>query len=63
MICENCKHCIDKGAAWKWLCMKYPKDENNFVSSKERITEPYYRCTEINGFGQCKYYDELRKEK
>ena len=53
-LCSDCEH-IAKHKLIKYAtCLKFPRGEINNLSDKEMIGEPYYRCFDINKYGQCK---------
>lgn len=55
-LCEECEYSHADNAkrpAYRWLCVKFPRLESaNFVTSAERMTEPFMYCKDING-GKC----------
>ena len=36
----------------------FPRDEINFVSNGLRLTDPFYYCKDINGLGQCRFFEK-----
>lgn len=54
--CEDCEHSHsenEKRPAYRWMCVKFPRVEReNFVTTDERLTDPYMHCQNING-GKC----------
>lgn len=61
--CEDCDLVHNpKDPAWKWLCIKFKREEpDQYVSYSERLIEPYHKCKDINRNGNCKHF-EPRKE-
>jgi hypothetical protein len=42
--------------SFRWLCGARPRaDRANYVSRTLRLTEPYYRCADVNS-GDCRLY-------
>jgi hypothetical protein len=62
-LCEDCEHSHPtnkKRKAYRWMCMKFPRIEmDNFVTTDQRLSDPYMYCKDING-GICPLF---KKEK
>lgn len=59
-LCEDCTNSHSENAKrkpYRWMCVKFPRlDASNYVTSKERVSEPYMYCKDING-GHCPLYE------
>lgn len=62
-LCEDCEHSHSDNAKrkpYRWMCIMFPRIElDNFVTSEDRMNDPYMYCKDING-GACPLF---KKEK
>lgn len=62
-LCENCEYSHAENAkrpAYRWMCSKFPRVEAaNFVTSAERMSEPFMYCKDING-GKCPLFKKSK---
>ena len=64
-LCEECEHLHPetKRNPKYWMCMRFPRlDIQNFVSAKQRLTDPYMYCSQING-GACPLWEKSKTRK
>jgi hypothetical protein len=61
-LCEECEHLHSdtKRNPKYWMCVKFPRvDTQNFVTSEQRLTDPYMYCSQING-GACPLFQKRK---
>lgn len=58
-ICDTCRHVGNtSGNPWYWHCLKIPRlPRYSSVTGKTEPDPPHYFCKELNGFGQCRFYE------
>lgn len=62
-LCENCEHSHpenEKRPSYRWMCIMFPRvEQNNFVTTDNRLSEPYMFCKDING-GKCPLFQRAK---
>ena len=62
-ICEDCEHFHPDNAKrkpYRCMCMKFPRmDYANFVTTENRLSDPYMYCEHING-GACPLFERKK---
>lgn len=63
-FCSTCDNVHNpKDPYYRWNCIKFPRlDGHGFVTEEIRETDPYMRCSGING-GSCPLYTPKREGK